>query len=232
MCKFRSENVSRTPTEDTWNCGRRHFASRRFRPCRGSSHAQRSANCPGLRSAALHLDRLLCRCERRWRLGEQEQQQQLRFPLRRGAAVRRGHSFRHERQRQQSSGFIGGVQAGYNYQFGYGSGFVIGGETDIDWANINRNKNNGTLFGSFTLPQFPGTLFTPSNIATRTATTTSISAPCACGPAMPGIASWSTRQAVSPMAESTIRTMSARRSRRPLCPAPSASCRAQEVPPT
>lgn len=64
------------------------------------------------------------------------------------------------------SGFIGGVQAGYNYQFGIGSGFVLGAETDIDWANINRNKNSGPLFGSFTLPQFPGTLFTPSNIAT------------------------------------------------------------------
>ena len=64
------------------------------------------------------------------------------------------------------SGFLGGVQAGYNYQFGYGSGFVVGAETDIDWANINRNKNNGVLFGSFTLPQFPGTVFTPSNIAT------------------------------------------------------------------
>jgi outer membrane immunogenic protein len=64
-----------------------------------------------------------------------------------------------------NGGFIGGIQAGYNYQFGLGSGFVIGGETDIDWADINRNRNNGILFGSFTLPQFPGTLFTPSNIA-------------------------------------------------------------------
>ena len=64
-------------------------------------------------------------------------------------------------------GFVGGVQAGYNYQFGYGSGFVIGAETDIDWADINRNhNNNGLLIGSFTLPQFPGTIFTPSNVAT------------------------------------------------------------------
>ena len=65
-----------------------------------------------------------------------------------------------------NGGFIGGVQAGYNYQFGIGSGFVVGAETDIDWANINRNRNNGVVFGSFTLPQFPGTVFTPSNIAT------------------------------------------------------------------
>jgi outer membrane immunogenic protein len=63
-------------------------------------------------------------------------------------------------------GFIGGVQAGYNYQFGLGSGFVLGGEADIDWADINRSRNNGVLFGSFTLPQFPGTIFTPSGIAT------------------------------------------------------------------
>jgi opacity protein-like surface antigen len=45
------------------------------------------------------------------------------------------------------SGFIGGGQVGYNYQFGIGSGFVLGGEADIDWANINR-KNNNLLFGS------------------------------------------------------------------------------------
>jgi outer membrane immunogenic protein len=65
-----------------------------------------------------------------------------------------------------NGGFIGGVQAGYNYQFGIGSGFVLGGEADIDWADINRNRNNGVLFGSFTLPQFPGSVFTPSGIAT------------------------------------------------------------------
>ena len=58
------------------------------------------------------------------------------------------------------------MQAGYNYQFGIGSGFVIGAETDIDWANINRNNSNNVAFGSFTLAQFPGTLFTPSNVAT------------------------------------------------------------------
>ena len=63
-------------------------------------------------------------------------------------------------------GFTGGVQAGYNYQFGIGSGFVLGAEADIDWADINRNRNNGLLIGSFTLPQFPGTVFTPSGIAT------------------------------------------------------------------
>ena len=65
-----------------------------------------------------------------------------------------------------NSGFIGGGQVGYNYQFGIGSGFVLGAEADIDWADINRNHNNGVVFGPFTLPQFPGTVFTPSNFAT------------------------------------------------------------------
>ncbi|MBV9754241.1 MAG: porin family protein [Hyphomicrobiales bacterium] len=63
-------------------------------------------------------------------------------------------------------GFLGGVQAGYNYQFGIGSGFVIGAEADIDWADINRHNNSGVVFGSFTLPQFPGTIFTPSGVTT------------------------------------------------------------------
>jgi outer membrane immunogenic protein len=63
------------------------------------------------------------------------------------------------------SGFIGGIQGGYNYQFGIGSGFVLGGEADIDYANVGRSNNNGVLFGSFTLPQFPGTIFSPSGLA-------------------------------------------------------------------
>jgi outer membrane immunogenic protein len=64
------------------------------------------------------------------------------------------------------SGFVGGIQGGYNYQFGIGSGFVLGGEADIDYANVGRNNNNGgPFFGSFTLPQFPGTIFSPSNLA-------------------------------------------------------------------
>jgi outer membrane immunogenic protein len=67
-----------------------------------------------------------------------------------------------------NSGFLGGVQAGYNYQFTPGSGFVLGVETDIDWADLGRNNNNNFLFGSFALPQFPGTTFSPSGLAVAT----------------------------------------------------------------
>jgi outer membrane immunogenic protein len=68
-----------------------------------------------------------------------------------------------------SGGFLGGVQAGYNYQFSPGAGFVVGAEADIDWANFGRNNsNNGALFTSFSLPQFPGTTFSPSGLAVST----------------------------------------------------------------
>jgi len=52
------------------------------------------------------------------------------------------------------SGFIGGGQIGYNYQFSPGSGFVLGVEADIDWADINNHKNNNFAFG---VPVVPGT---------------------------------------------------------------------------
>ncbi len=59
-----------------------------------------------------------------------------------------------------NGGFVGGIQGGYNYQFGAGQGFVLGVEADIDHANLGRQTNNVQL-GSFMLPQFPGTDFTP-----------------------------------------------------------------------
>src|SRR5262249_1327283 len=62
-------------------------------------------------------------------------------------------------------GFLGGVQAGYNYQFTPGAGFVLGVEADIDYADFGRGNNNNAFFGSFTLPQFPGTVFTPTGAA-------------------------------------------------------------------
>jgi outer membrane immunogenic protein len=62
-----------------------------------------------------------------------------------------------------TAGFVGGIQGGYNYQFTPGAGFVLGFETDIDYADLGR-RNNSVVFGSFTLPQFPGTVFTPSNL--------------------------------------------------------------------
>jgi len=65
-----------------------------------------------------------------------------------------------------NGGFVGGVQAGYNYQFGVGQGFVLGAEADIDYADLGRRGNN-LVFGSFTLPQFPGTVFTPAGLASH-----------------------------------------------------------------
>ena len=64
------------------------------------------------------------------------------------------------------SGFVGGVQAGYNYQFTPGAGFVIGAEADIDYADLGHHNGNA-LFGAFTLPQFPGTTFTSAGIASH-----------------------------------------------------------------
>jgi len=52
-----------------------------------------------------------------------------------------------------NSGFIGGVQAGYNYQFGQGSGYVAGVEADIDWASTSNKNNN-----AFGVPVAPGTV--------------------------------------------------------------------------
>jgi outer membrane immunogenic protein len=66
------------------------------------------------------------------------------------------------------SGFIGGIQGGYNYQFTPGAGFVVGVEADIDWMDIGHNNNNGLLFTNFTVPQFPGTVFSPSGLAAST----------------------------------------------------------------
>ena len=67
-----------------------------------------------------------------------------------------------------NSGFVGGIQGGYNYQFTPGAGFVLGFETDIDYSNLNKNRNNNLFFTSFALPQFPGTVFTPSGLAAAT----------------------------------------------------------------
>ena len=40
-------------------------------------------------------------------------------------------------------GFVGGGQVGYNYQFGAGSGLVVGAEADFDYSALN----NGSQFG-------------------------------------------------------------------------------------
>jgi outer membrane immunogenic protein len=44
-----------------------------------------------------------------------------------------------------NGGFIGGAQVGYNYQFGVGSGFVIGAEADIQWVDFGGH-NRGAAF--------------------------------------------------------------------------------------
>jgi outer membrane immunogenic protein len=45
--------------------------------------------------------------------------------------------------------FVGGAQAGFNYQFTPGSGFVVGIEADVDWLGNNNDKNNNFGFGAF-----------------------------------------------------------------------------------
>jgi outer membrane immunogenic protein len=51
-------------------------------------------------------------------------------------------------------GFLGGAQVGFNYQFTPGSGFVVGVEADIQWADFGNNNNgfggfaNGGLFAA------------------------------------------------------------------------------------
>ena len=49
----------------------------------------------------------------------------------------------------RSEGGLGGGQVGYNYQFGY---FVLGGEAQFSWANLESNtrSNSPTIAGRFT----------------------------------------------------------------------------------
>lgn len=59
-----------------------------------------------------------------------------------------------------NGGFIGGAQIGYNYQFGVGQGFVIGGEADIQYVDAGGHKNS---FGGYTFPAYPGSTFFGGN---------------------------------------------------------------------
>src|SRR5215204_2418636 len=120
-----------------------------------------AARSPGLRARpGLHLDRLLCRRERRLRL-EQRRRQHLprllrhRRALRRrcarrgrarhGGSVLRDPGDRVRRQGGNNDGFVGGAQVGFNYQFTPGSGFVVGVEADIQW--MGGNDGNKGFFG-------------------------------------------------------------------------------------
>lgn len=39
------------------------------------------------------------------------------------------------------SGFVGGAQVGYNYQFTPGAGFVVGAEADVQFADVKKSKS-------------------------------------------------------------------------------------------
>src|SRR5829696_4190556 len=122
-----------------------------------------AARSPGLRARpGLHLDRLLCRRERRLPL-EQRRRQHLprllrhRRALRRrcarrrrarhGGSVLRDPGDRVRRPGGNNDGFVGGAQVGFNYQFTPGSGFVVGVEADIQWMGGNDGNNNNGFFG-------------------------------------------------------------------------------------
>jgi outer membrane immunogenic protein len=56
------------------------------------------------------------------------------------------------------SGFVGGVQLGYNWQAG---SFVYGLETDIQYANLSRRNGQVTPFPGYTFVGAPGVAFAP-----------------------------------------------------------------------
>src|SRR4051794_22416252 len=61
-------------------------------------------------------------------------------------------------------GFVGGGQIGYNYQFTPGTGFVVGVEADIQYADFGR-RNNDNNFGAFGLNGLGnGGLFTAATV--------------------------------------------------------------------
>lgn len=51
--------------------------------------------------------------------------------------------------RGSRDGFVGGVQAGWNYQLTPGAGVVIGLEVDAQYAGFGRNRNDCTFGGCF-----------------------------------------------------------------------------------
>jgi outer membrane immunogenic protein len=78
--------------------------------------------------------------------------------------------------RREREGFVGGGQIGYNFQFTPGSGFVIGLEADIQYADFNRRddddffgfggfggfgSNNGIFTAATVLPNGPGSGILP-----------------------------------------------------------------------
>jgi outer membrane immunogenic protein len=74
--------------------------------------------------------------------------------------VNAGYAFDHQDRfsvedlgsiRNNSDGFTGGGQVGYNYQFGAGSGIVIGVEADAAYMGVDKTSNfQGPYFGTVT----------------------------------------------------------------------------------
>ncbi len=64
---------------------------------------------------------------------------------------------------EKNDGFVGGGQIGYNYQFTPGSGFVIGVEADIQYADFGgRRRDAGLASGTgYSFVGTPGLAFTP-----------------------------------------------------------------------
>jgi len=69
-------------------------------------------------------------------------------------------------------GFVGGGQVGYNWQVTPGSGWVVGIEGDVQYADLNRGRNNN-------FAAFAGNGLFLANVVTPTGTGSGIAAPTA-----------------------------------------------------
>ena len=55
-----------------------------------------------------------------------------------------------------TSGVLGGLQVGYNWQMG--SAWLIGAEADIDWSGVKGSASTGGALGQFIFPPFVNTV--------------------------------------------------------------------------
>lgn len=55
-----------------------------------------------------------------------------------------------------TSGVLGGLQVGYNWQMG--SAWLIGAEADIDWSGVKGSASTGGALGQFMFPPFVNTV--------------------------------------------------------------------------
>ena len=74
-------------------------------------------------------------------------------------------TFAFSNARENTDGFVGGGQIGYNYQFTPGSGFVVGVEADAQYVDFGRNRNQfGIATGS--APLLAGAqVFNPNGVS-------------------------------------------------------------------